>query len=185
MGRESAVDQLSDNDRKWLDDALFANGFNGYVDLAEKLQAKGYQISKSSVHRYGQKLESKLAAVKASTQAAIMIADAAPDDADARSQAVLSMVQTELFNAFVDIQNIPNDEDGEPIDPLVRINMLAKAGKGIAEIVKASVNQKKWQIEVREKAQAVAAKVEKMAQKGGMTAKTIEEIKRSILGIAE
>lgn len=69
------------------------------------LQDLGYEIGKSSIHRYGQKLERKLAAVQASTQAAIMIAEASPDDGDARSQAVLSMVQTELFNAFVDFQN--------------------------------------------------------------------------------
>ncbi len=78
-------------------------GFCGYEEIANILQERGYNVSKSSVHRYGQKLN-KLAAVQASTQAAMMIADAAPDDSDMRSSAVLSLVQTELFNALIALQ---------------------------------------------------------------------------------
>ena len=100
MGRETAIDQLSPEHKKLLEDRL-KRGFNGYVELAEWLQAEGYKISKSSVHRYGQKLERKLAAVQASTEAALMIVESTPDDGDARSQAVLSLVQTDLFNALV------------------------------------------------------------------------------------
>ena len=80
MGRETAIDRLAPEHKKMLDDKLFENGFNGYVDLAQWLQDLGYEIGKSSIHRYGQKLERKLAAVQASTQAAIMIAEASPDD---------------------------------------------------------------------------------------------------------
>lgn len=84
------------------------------------------------------KIRAKLAAVQASTQAAMMIADAAPDDSDMRSSAVLSLVQTELFNALIALQESENP-DANPAD---RIMLMAKAGKGIAELSKASVNQK-------------------------------------------
>ena len=84
MGRETAIDRLAPEHKKMLDDKLFENGFNGYVDLEKWLQDLGYEIGKSSIHRYGQKLERKLAAVQASTQAAIMIAEASPDDGDAQ-----------------------------------------------------------------------------------------------------
>ena len=68
----------------------------------------------------------------------MMIADAAPDDSDMRSSAVLSLVQTELFNALIALQESENP-DANPAD---RIMLMAKAGKGIAELSKASVNQK-------------------------------------------
>ena len=184
MGRETAIDRLSPEHKKMLDDKLFDNGFNGYVDLAQWLQDLGYEIGKSSIHRYGQKLERKLAAVQASTQAAIMIAEASPDDSDARSQAVMSMVQTELFNAFIDLQNATEDEDSNT-DPMVRIGMLAKAGKGIAEIVKASVLQKQHAIDVREKAEMAAKEVETIVKTGGLSDETADLIRAKILGIAD
>jgi hypothetical protein len=56
----------------------------------------------------------------------MMIADAAPDDSDMRSAAVLSLVQTELFNALVALQ----EADNEDADPADRIMLMAKAGKG-------------------------------------------------------
>ena len=154
-------------------------GFCGYEEIAAILQERGYNVSKSSVHRYGQKVEQKLAAVQASTQAAMMIADAAPDDSDMRSSAVLSLVQTELFNALVALQ----EADNEDADPADRIMLMAKAGKGIAEIAKASVNQKKWESEVKERVKAAAKAVEKIVKKGGMSKDTVDEVKKEILGI--
>lgn len=184
MGRETAIDRLTPEHKKLLDDKLFENGFNGYADLSDWLGELGYEIGKSSIHRYGQKLERKLAAVQASTQAAIMIAEASPDDGDARSQAVLSLVQTELFNALVDFQNATDDEEGN-IDPMVRIGMLAKAGKGIAEIVKASVLQKQHAIDVREKAKVAAKEVETIVKSSGLSDETADLIRAKILGIAD
>ena len=179
MGRESSIDQLKPEDRQMLDRWLMDKGFCGYEEIANKLAELGYSVSKSSVHRYGQKVEQKLAAVQASTQAAMMIAEAAPDDSDMRSSAVLSLVQTELFNALVALQ----EADNEDADPADRIMLMAKAGKGIAEIAKASVNQKKWESEVKERVQAAAKAVEKIVKKGGMSKDTVDEVKKEILGI--
>lgn len=148
-------------------------------EIAKILQERGYNVSKSSVHRYGQKVEQKLAAVQASTQAAMMIADAAPDDSDMRSSAVLSLVQTELFNALIALQESENPD----ADPADRIMLMAKAGKGIAEIAKASVNQKKWESEVKERVQAAAKEVDKIVKKSGLSKETANEIRKQILGI--
>ena len=184
MGRESAIDRLPPDIKKLLDDRLFDNGFNGYVDLETWLREQGYEISKSSIHRYGQKIERKLAAVQASTQAAMMIAEQAPDDADVRSQAVLSLVQTELFNALVDFQSVVEDDENA-MSPADRIKLFGQAGKGIANVTTASVNQKKWQVEVRDKAQKAADAVENIVSKGGLSGDTVQMIRKEILGIAE
>ena len=180
MGRESAIDQLKPEDKTMLDRWLMDKGFCGYEEIATKLAEMGYSVGKSSIHRYGQKLESKLAAVQASTQAAMMIADAAPDDGDLRSSAVLSLVQTELFNALVSLQD-SNDPDASPAD---RIMLMAKAGKGIAEIAKASVNQKKWESEVKERVEKAAKAVANIAKKGGLSDEAVDEIRKQILGIS-
>lgn len=179
MARPSAIDDLNPDDKEWLSKRFMDQGFCGYEEIAKILSDRGYNISKSSIHRYGQKLESKLEAVQTSTKMAMAIAEAAPDDGDQRSAAVLSMMQTGIFNALMDIE----EADGTT-DAAKRLEMYAKAGKGIAEITKASVNQKKWQIEVREKVDAALKAVDKIVKKGGLSKETAEEIRKQILGIA-
>lgn len=180
MARESAIDQLSDEDKTWLDRRFMDLGFCGYEEIAKILQTRGYNISKSSIHRYGQKIEEKLANIQASTQAALMIQKAAPDDASNLTGAVLSMIQSQFFDCFVALQAVNNETDTNK-----RLELLSKVSKGISEIAKASVNQKKHLIEVREKAEAAAKAVEKIVKKGGLSAETAAEIRKQILGIAE
>ena len=180
MARESAVDLLEEEDKRWLNNWFKDKGFCGYEEIANILQERGYNISKSSVHRYGQKIEQKLAAVQASTEAALLIAEAAPDDGDQRSAAVLSLVQTELFNALISLQ-----EANEEADAGKRLALIASCSKGIAEITKASVNQKKWQLEVQDRVEKAVKAVEKIAKKGGLSNETAAEIRQKILGIAD
>ncbi len=59
MVRKTAIDDLSEEHKRQLDKKLVDNGFREYVELAEWLRSLGYKIGKSSLHRYGQKLEQK------------------------------------------------------------------------------------------------------------------------------
>ncbi|WP_448761062.1 DUF3486 family protein [Acinetobacter tandoii] len=180
MGRESAIDQLNPEDKQWLDRRFMDCGFNGYEEIAAILAERGYNIGKSSIHRYGQKLENKLAAIKASTQAALLFQESVKDDGDGLNSAVLSMIQTEYFECFIALQEL-NDN----LTPEKRLELLAKVSKGVAEISKASVNQKKWEIEIREKVEAAAKAVENIVKKGGLSQKSADEIRSQILGIAK
>lgn len=181
MGRESSIDQLNADDKQWLDRRFMDCGFNGYDEIAKILHERGYDISKSSVHRYGQKLEQKLAAVQASTQAAMMIADAAPDDSDMRTQAVLSLMQTQLFNTLINLQ----EAGDEGVDPAKRLALISSCGKGIASIAQASIGQKKWMLDVRDRVETAAKAVDKIVKKGGLSADTAAEIRKQILGITD
>ena len=182
MARESAVDQLSPEHLELLKVRLEDSGFQDYQELTDWLTELGYQISKSSVHRFGKKHEQKMQAVSLSTQAAIYMAERNPDDAGALSSTVVTMMQSEFFNALVQLQSLDDDKD---INPMDRLAALSKVSKGIAELSKASVNQKKHQIEVRDKANAAADKVEQLASKGGLSGKAVREIRKAILGIAD
>lgn len=182
MARESAIDQLSPEHLELLKVRLEDSGFQDYQQLTDWLTELGYEISKSSVHRFGKKHEQKMQAVSLSTQAAIYMAARNPDDAGALSSTVITMMQSEFFNALVQLQSLDDDKEA---DPMVRMAMLSKISKGIAELSKASVNQKKHQIEVRDKAKAAADKVEQIANKGGLTGDTVQEIRKAILGIAD
>ena len=120
-----------------------------------------------------------MAAIKASTEAARMITEGAADDRDDRSEAVIAMVQTELFEAILNLQ-----EANDAADPSERIAILSAAAKNIATLARASVNQKKFRHEVEKRIAEVADKAAKLARKGGLSAESVDEIRNSILGIA-
>ncbi len=113
MARRSSIDGLPEEVRRWLERALAENNFSGYVALEDMLRERGYSISKSAIHRYGQKIERRFAAIKASTEAARFLTEGAADDQDARSEAVIAMVQTEMFESIINRQQATN-EDLEP-----------------------------------------------------------------------
>ncbi|MFZ5659182.1 MAG: DUF3486 family protein [Pseudomonadota bacterium] len=180
MARRSSIDGLPEEVRRWLERALADANFSGYHALEEMLRDKGYQISKSAIHRYGRKIERRFAAIKASTEAARLLTEGAADDQDARSEAVIALVQTELFESILNLQEA-GDED---VDPAERIGLLSSAAKNIATLARASVNQKKFRLEVQARAEAAAANVEKIARRGGLSAEAVEQLRREILGIA-
>jgi hypothetical protein len=180
MPPASKIDQLPDEVRAELEDRLIANGFGGYVALSEWLAEKGYEIGKSAIGERGQQLKRRLAAIRASTEAAKLITQAAPDDADDRSNAIMSLVQTEIFEALLALQEVTDGED--QMSPAARIDLLGKAGKNIATLSRASVSRNKWAVEMREKALLEAAqRVESAAQARGLSAEDAKFWREQVL----
>lgn len=180
MGRRSSISALPDDVRHWLERALTDQNFSGFAALEEALREQGYQISKSAIHRYGQKIEKRYAAIKASTEAARLLTEGAADDQDARSEAVIALVQTELFESIINLQEAQDEET----DPSARIKLLSAAAKNIATLARASVNQKRFRQEVQARVEAAASAAEKIATKGGLSAESVDALRREILGIA-
>jgi hypothetical protein len=154
--------------KEWLDRALAENNFSDYELLAEELKARGYAISKSALHRYGQAFETRWSALKMASEQARAAVAAAPDEEGAVNEALMRLVQEHLFKLMA--------EEGE-FDP-------PKVARAVAELGRATVTQKKWQAEVRARAEAAAAAVEKIAKKGGLSAESVDQLRREILGIA-
>ena len=179
MGQRSKVTQIPEDVRKQLDAALVRRGFSGYDALETWLHGLGIEISKSSIHRYGKNLERKLSAIKASTEAARLIAEAAPDDANLRSGAGMAILETEIFDMLVGLQDAELEDD-----PVKRAKILSSLAGNYAKLSRASIHQKKHELEIRTKLEAAADKVARLAKKGGLSAGTVDSIKREILGIA-
>ena len=169
MPPRSKVANLPKAVKAWLDKALAENSFSEYESLSTELSAQGFSISKSALHRYGQDFESKLSALKMASEQARAVVAAAPDEEGAVNEALMRLVQEHLFKLLM--------ADGNTFD-------LPKVAKAVAELGKASIAQKKWQTEYREKAEAAASRVEKIAKKGGLNQATVDEIRREILGMA-
>jgi len=186
MGRKSTIARLPAEVKAYIEGQLAAGRCTLdelIADLRERFpghEQAGVLPSRTAVHRYGQKLERRLSAIRASTEAAKMIRAQAGDDEDARSEALTALVQTELFEAILNLQEA-DDPDADPAD---RVSMLSAAAKNIATLTRSSVGLKKFQTEVRQRTEAAAANVEKIAKKGGLSAESVDQLRREILGIA-
>lgn len=175
MAKRSKVDALPPELKEWLDAELVKRGFADYVQLAADLQAKGAEVSKSGLHRYGSKFEQRMAQLKASTEQAKAVVAASPDDEGAMNEALIRLTQDKLFGVLVEL-----DVDPETVS-------LPKLTKSIADLARSSIGQKRWAAEVKAAArqellEEQRAKLEAMPNKGGVTAETKAAI-REALGI--
>lgn len=188
MGRKSSISRLPADVRAFLE-AQIAGGRCTLDELIASLRERWPAAtpeelpSRSAVHRYGQKLERRLSAIRASTEAAKLIQAQAGDDKDARSEALTALVQTELFEAILALQEA-DDPDADAGD---RVAMLSSAAKNIATLTRSSVNLKLFQREVEEATrkklmEEQRAKLDAMGHKGGVTEDTKRAI-REALGI--
>jgi hypothetical protein len=166
--------------RKEIDTMLIKNGFCGYEELAGViLKDYGIEIPRSSLSSYGKKLEEQLARIRTSTEAARQIAEAMPDEEDQRSAAVISLVQSHLFDALLMLSKAKETEDA-----FERLKVVVQSAKAASDLGRAAMSQKRWQEEVRTKAEAAALAVERMARSGGVSDATLALIRREIMGIA-
>ena len=180
MARRSTIALLPDDVRHEFERRLAANAFGNYTELTEWLNAQGYEISRAAVHRYGQKVERRFASIKASTEAARLIAEGASDEGDTRSEALMAMLQTELFEALVQIGEMPSEE----LNALDRFGIMSEGARKISGLITAGTRLKEYQAKVKAKVEAAAENVAKQAKKGGLSDAAAEAIRKQILGIA-
>ncbi|PQA82771.1 terminase [Limnohabitans sp. TS-CS-82] len=174
MPPRSKVEQLPPEIKAWLDQALVQSNFSQYELLSAELKKRGCEISKTGLHRYGQDFEERLKTLRMVTEQARAVVQASPDDDGAVNDALVRLTQEKMFGILMELEVDPTSID------------LTKLARAVAELGKASVAQKRWQMEARKSALAEAAKEAGIAAKSvGLTDDAVEQIKRRILGIAE
>lgn len=179
MPRRSKVLTLPPQLKEWLDAEMLRRGFADYEQLAVDLKARGADLGKSTLHRYGSAFEKRMAQLKMASEQARALVDAAPDEEDKLGSAVVRMTQEKIFGLLMEI-----DVDAEDVD-------INKLFKNAAEIGKASVALKRFSMEARaaikeearrELLEKQRAQLEAMPNKGGVTPETKSAI-REALGI--
>ena len=172
MPQRSKIFGLPETTKKELDKKLICGGFSDYVALSTWLAEQGYEVSKSSLHRYGSEFEERLAAIKIATEQAQAIACAVEDDAGAMSDALTRLVQEKTFQLLVKME----DPDPERVD-------LNKMGIMISRLTRASVSQKKWMVELRKKTEKAIETVEKKLTAAPIDPDTLRKVREDIYGI--
>jgi hypothetical protein len=175
--QRSKIDLLPADVRATIDQDLIGANFSDYEGKATAYTVAGLDVGgRSGLHRYGQRLQHKIAAIKATTEASRMIAEAAKDDEDQRSAAVIALIQSDLFEVLLALQEAA---DAEPAE---RMDMLVTAAHGMARLTAASVHQKKHALATRRQAEAAAGQVQQLAQQAGLSGDTVAAMREAILG---
>lgn len=190
MGRKSKISRLPEPVKLAIE-GLIAEGRLTLEEMIVELRGRfpeqasaGELPSKSAMQRYGPKLERRLLAVKAFSQAAASIEANAGDKADARSSALTAIMQQELFDAMINLQDASDPEvDGE-----ARIGLLGEAARSLASLTRSSVQLKTYQAKLEDEArkkllEEQRAKLDALGSKGGVTPETRAAI-REALGIS-
>lgn len=194
MGRKSSISRLPEEIKTYIE-AMLATGAQTLDELIADLQARfpvaataGDLPSRSAVHRYGTKLDKRLAAIRASTEAAKIIHAQTGDREDTRSGALIAMIQSELFESIMALQEAGDSEDA--MDPAERVGLLSMAAKNIATLTRSSVSLKKFQGEIEAAARkALLAEQEvslqEVAKAQGMDEAQVDFWRKKFLGIGK
>lgn len=181
------IAQLPADLREWLHKTFVDRSFGDIEAVTEELNALMKQagvaisIGKSAVGVESQRVKRAQEAIKATTEAARVIAETSADPGDNRSAAAMAIVQSEVFELLLQIR-----ESEEEQDPLVRLGVMNEAALGLSRLSRARVNQAQWADKLDARAKAAADKVEKLlAKKGGLTVAQKAEIRSSIMGIVK
>ena len=170
MPQRSKILTLPDNVKTDLNKKLIEGGFAGYEALSEWLSAQGYEISKSALHRYGSEFEQRLGAIRVATEQARAVVEAAGDEKGFKGEALMQLVQEKAFQALVKMENAGDMS-------------LASLGRMVADLSRASIAQKRWMAEIKQKTAAAAENVEKNLA-GAIDEETLRRVREEIYGIA-
>lgn len=171
MPARSKITLLPDDIRADLERKLITGGFSDYGALEIWLRDQGYEISRSAIHRFGQDFEAKCEAIRIATEQAKAIVTTVGDDEGSMNEALIRLIQQLSFDVLI------KNQDADIAALLPRMGVM------VAKLSKASVDQKKWMAEVRNKAKETAEEVVKEVKKSGLSEETAEEIRKKILGI--
>ena len=189
MGRKSAISKLPADVKIYIE-GLMAEGRFTLDEMLANIrqqfpahQDAGELPSRAALQRYGPKIERRLIAVKAFSQATESIYANAGDNFGKQSAGLIAVTQQELFDSMMALQDASDPE----VDQAERITLLAEAARSIASLTRSSVQLKQYQAKVEAEVRATVlaeqrAKLDAMGTKGGVTEETKRAI-REALGI--
>jgi hypothetical protein len=178
------IAQLPEEIRRWLHETLIDRAFGDIVAVTDELQEMLRQagiamyIGKSAVGAESLKLKRAQESIRATTEAARLIADTSRDDGDMRSEAAMAIVQSEVFELLLQVRESESIED-----PVERLGVMSESALALSRLSRARVNQSQWRLKVEAAVKEAADAVTKIARTGGLQQAQVDEIRAQILGI--
>ncbi len=163
MPKRSEIEKMPEDVRSWLEGAIAENNFGEYRLLKTLLAEKGIDLSHVSIHKHGKKMEERMKKVRLASDMAKTLVNVVGDDAGNLNDATTSLLQTNIFETLV-----AYDDSSDGDDPKEKLMILNKAAVGVAQLARASVNQKQFAVQVKKDAAKLAQDMEKTLVQQGM-----------------
>lgn len=179
MPPRNKVYDLPPEIREALNERLVSGGFQGYAGLSDWLIERGYNVSKSSVHRYGQDLQEEFEEAMGDVKKTTALAKAMVADQDDESGSLLDatarIAQDHLLRILIALRNAEHE-------PEKAAKHIATVTKAMADIGRVSLSQKKWAKELRvEVLEEAANRVDAAAQAKGLSAEDAKFWREQVL----
>jgi len=169
-GKISSVEKLPSEIKAWVDQALAERG-KTYQQLVDMLQSQGYDISHSSMGRYGKRFRDEQKQLKQSIEMAKAFAEVVGDDGAAMNQTLTALAQQELMAVI---------REGR-YDEGIKLPALVQS---VAQLNRSDINARKFKIQQEARRQALQDAAEAVGKAGGGLSETaVDAIRREILGI--
>lgn len=186
MPRKSTIETQLDDDDKGDLGKLIASGKWTLDGLLEWLGERGYEISRSALHRHVKKTErvaARLRESRAVTDALVAeLGDAAAQGKQGRL--LVEMTRSIVFDLLMKIQDATDESGAAQLDA----KDVAMLGKGLAEMGRALRFDQDFETKIREQvAKEAAARTEKALAREGVTLDpdALRRIREEVYGIAE
>lgn len=163
----SRVDELPRDLREQVD-RMILEGDTTYDEMAAFVKENGFDVSRSSLGRYGQKYFNaykRLRIVEDKAKALV----SQVGDGMALEEAASKMMVQQVLDALMD----------ETLD----VKALPRIISDFAKLQASTVLRERLKGEIAEKVKTTASAVEKIAKKGGLSDEAANEIRAKILGI--
>lgn len=180
-GNRSSIEMELPPETKAEFDRVLATGRLTLDGLVLWLQGKGYEISRSSVHRYKGRFDRMAERLRQSREVTQALARELGDVAEQgrHGQVLVEMARTLAFDMM---NSLPDDAQLDPKD-------LALLGKGLAEMARAArldqdFEQKAEEIKAKATREAASTAVT-AAKAAGLTDDLARQIEAKILGVGQ
>lgn len=171
MGRKSSISQMDPRIRKAVDDAI-REGRATIADIVGLIREMGEQTSSSSVGRYKQQAEAQMSRYREAQEVAkTWIGKLQADPEGDVGRLLAEMLRTTAFVTLGDL------DAGSPQD----VMFLAKALKDLASADKLTADR--ILLVRREAAKEAAEKVSSVGKAKGLSAETVDALRKEILGV--
>lgn len=175
-GGSAKIKWLPQDLKEQLDGLLSDGKFHSCRQLSKWLGDNGFQISHTSIHKYGKKFERRLESIRLATeQARVVCEQFKGDDADMQS-ALMRLVQTRLFEVLA-----AANESGGKRGAVAPVNITALA-RSVSGLARAETEHRKWAEHARAGVAEVERRVEEAREKG-LSAEAADQIKAILLDI--
>ncbi len=166
-----------------LDLRLAGSAFTSSRELSKWLGQNGYTISHAAIHKYGQKFERRLAAIRIASDQARIVCEQFKDDDVSMQDALMRLVQSQMFQMLVAAnETAKRTPKGRGAD-VIPINLTGVA-RSVAGLLRVDIERRRWTERTRAKI-AQAAETIEAARSDGLSEIVAAKIRGVLMAIEE